>query len=85
MNVTGRGAVTIPLRLNAAAKRLLRRTRKLVVVVRATFTAGGAAPLTATSRVTLRSPQSPPRICRVNTTSTRPKRPARCAHQKGLR
>jgi hypothetical protein len=48
------GPVTVPLKLNKAAKRLLKRRGRLAVQLRATLTPDAGQPLTRTARVTLR-------------------------------
>jgi hypothetical protein len=82
LRVSRPGLVTIPLKLNASAKRLMARKKQLAVSMRATFTADGAQPLTRTTRVTLGKPARLPRICRVHRTRERPKRPAHCGTRR---
>jgi len=57
--VTAAGPVTVPLTLNAAARRLLRRKGALRTSLRVTFTPTGGQPQTTTTRVTLRHSTRP--------------------------
>jgi hypothetical protein len=50
------GPVTVKLKLNTAAKRLLRRKEKLAIRLRSTFTETGGRPVTETRRATLTPP-----------------------------
>jgi hypothetical protein len=62
--ITHAGVITLPLKLNAAARNLLKRNKKLPIQVKTTFAATGAGPVTTTSRLTLRTPAARPRTCR---------------------
>ena len=75
--VTGPGAATAKLKLNAAAKRLLKRRRKLSVRLDITFTPTGGKPVKTTQRVTIRQPKAQPKICKVSRTARRLPRCAR--------
>ena len=63
-NVKAAGPVSFRLKPNAAAKRLLKRKKKLRVKLQVTFKpADGAAPTVKTERVTLRQPKPAPKRC----------------------
>jgi hypothetical protein len=60
--VTSAGPVTMPLKLNAEGKRLLKRKKTPAVSLQTTFTGPGGQPITNTARVTLTLP--PPKPCK---------------------
>jgi hypothetical protein len=57
--VTKAGVVKLTLKLNAAAKALLKRKGKLAITLRTTFTPTAGAPLTKTTKTTLLAPPKP--------------------------
>ena len=68
-------AVRLVPRLNPAARKQLRRTKKLAVSVRLKFTPKGGGPVIRRQRVTLRRPARPLRLCEVS--KPKPTRPVR--------
>jgi hypothetical protein len=69
-------AVRLVPRLNAAARKQLRRKKKLAVSVRLAFTPNGGAPVVRRQRVTLRRAARPLRLCEVSKPQ-RTRRPVR--------
>jgi hypothetical protein len=65
ITVTHPGAVTIPLKLNGAATRLLRRVRHLRVTLHLTFTPDGATTVLTTKTVTITAPAPRHKRCKL--------------------
>ena len=76
--VSRAGTVSIPLKLNAAAQRLLTQKKHLTVSLRLTFTRKGGRKVTRTQRVTITAPQAQPRTCRVEQPKKLTTKPPAC-------
>ncbi len=77
------GPTTVRLKLNAPARRILKRRKKLAVSLRVTFTEAGARPLSKITRVTLTPRAKRPSCKNPRRPSSRPKRRPRPAPCKG--
>ena len=85
-SVAGEGPVTVKLKPNSAARRVIKRKKRLRVSLRVSFTAPGRRPLSRTTRVTLTPRAKGPRRCRApRKPSSRPKRRSRPAPCRALR
>jgi len=76
LDISRAGPVALDLKLNTAARKLLRRKNKLAVTLRSTFTPTSGTPMTKTSRVTLKQPSPAARTQRCVSRNRCPGRPS---------